>query len=298
MSVPDTFISQFIEYLISVRGYSEHTARAYSVDLSKFKKYLSSSGIDDFSAVDVKVLDGFSEALRKEGLKATTISRILSAVRSFYRYLVRNKLADKNPTELIDLPERESTIPDALSYEEINKLLDAPNTSTPKGLRDKAMLELLYATGMRISELLGLRLGDVDLEEQIVRCRGKGSKERLIPFGDHAAKALKEYLEKGRPALTRGKRTNVLFVNLQGKKLSRTGFWKLLKHYGKKIGLGYKLYPHLLRHTFATHMLAGGCDLMVIKELLGHASISTTQVYTKRSIEDLRKVLSECHPRG
>ncbi len=292
-------VNRFIDYLVSVRGYSENTAKAYRVDLSKFVKFLKSMGVEpDLSKVDIKLLDRFVEHLKKQGLKSNTVSRIISAVRSFYRYLVTQKIIDRNPAELLDYPEKVERVPDALSYEEVDKLLNAPDTSTPKGMRDKAMLELLYATGMRVSELLGLKLGDVDLDERIVRCQGKGARERLVPFGDHAAKALEDYLSKARPALTSKRRTSYLFVNAKGGKLSRTGFWKILKDYGEKIGLGYRLHPHLLRHTFATHMLAGGCDIMVIKELLGHASISTTEVYTRRDLEGLKKVLAECHPRG
>ena len=292
-------INNYIEYLLSVRGYSDNTAKAYSIDLNKFKDFLKAEGLaDKLHKVDLKVLDKFVEKLKKDGLKKSSIARIISSVRSFYRYLVTHNKLESNPAELLELPQKDFSVPESLTYDEVEKLLEAPDTSTPKGLRDKAMFELLYATGMRVSELLGLKLGDIDLRERIVRCQGKGAKERIVPFGQHAADAVEAYLKNGRPFFVRKNRTNYLFVNTRGGKLSRTGFWKILKDYGNRIGLGDKLHPHLLRHTFATHMLAGGCDLMVIKELLGHASISTTEVYTKRDIQDLKKVVKTCHPRG
>ncbi len=299
MAKVDEVIKNYVDYLLSVRGYSENTAKAYSIDLKKFKEFLTSEGLADrLHEVDVKVLDRFVEKLKSDGLKRSTIARAISSVRSFYRYLVNHDIIRSNPAELLDLPDKEFRVPEALTYEEVEKLLNAPDTNTPKGLRDKAMFELLYATGMRVSELLNLTLGDVDMREKIVRCTGKGARERVIPFGDHAAEALDGYIKNGRPFLVRKRRTNYVFVNTKGGKLSRTGFWKILKDYGNRIGLGEKLHPHLLRHTFATHLLAGGCDLTIIKELLGHASISTTQVYTRRDVEDLRKIVMSCHPRG
>ncbi|RKZ00791.1 MAG: site-specific tyrosine recombinase XerD [Candidatus Hydrothermota bacterium] len=290
-------VERFCNYLVTERGYSVNTMKSYKSDLMKFVRFVERNHL---SLMDVKIdtIDDFIRFMHRGGLSIQSISRAVSAIRSFYRYLVAFEGLERNPTENLDLPRSVKKLPDALSLEEIELLLAAPDTSTPLGMRDKALIELLYATGLRVSEALSLKTGDIDIHERLVRCYGKGAKHRIVPFGEMAANALELYIKEGRPKLLKGKNTPFVFLNSRGSKLSRAGFWKILKKYGKKLGIKRKLHPHILRHTFATHMLKGGCDLVTLKELLGHESIVATQVYTKMDVGYLREVVKKCHPRG
>ncbi len=287
-------VKGFLRHLRLRRGYSENTVKAYEDDLNKLAEFLEREGIP-LEEITLPALDRFVASLA--GYSPATRERVIAALRSFFKYLLAERGWEVNPAELLELPKKPKRLPKALTLEEVERLLEAPDPSTPLGLRDKAILELLYSSGLRASELCGLRLLDLDLEEGFVRVSGKGSKERLVPFGVHAARALGEYLTRGRPRLAKGD-APWLFLNSRGGKLSRVGLWKILRKYALKVGLGGKVHPHVLRHTFATHMLIGGCDLRTLQELLGHASLSTTQIYTHLKPQELREVHRAFHPRG
>lgn len=291
-------LDEFLNYLMVERGLAENTLRAYRRDLSKYTRWLKSKKIS-FDEVASSDITNFMEYLRKRGLSAVTLKRNLAAVKVFHKFLVRDRFTDNLPTVGLKTPKVPQRLPRVLSVEEVEKLLSKPVGKTPTVLRDKAMLELLYASGMRASELVALDLYDLDLETDYVRCFGKGSRERMVPFGSHARKALASYLGKARPQLTQGKRrsTSALFVNARGGRLSRQSCWKILKRYADLAGMK-GVYPHVLRHSFATHLLEAGADLRFVQEMLGHASISTTQVYTHVSRRHLKEVYMEAHPRA
>ncbi len=287
-------VKGFLRHLLLVRGYSQNTVEAYEDDLNKFTEFLEKEGVG-LEEVTLQLLDKFVLSLR--GYSASTRERVIASLRTFFKYMVAERGLEVNPAELLELPKKPKRLPKALTLEEVERLLEAPGPSTPLGLRDRAILELLYSSGLRASELVGLRLLDLDLEERFLRVSGKGSKERLVPFGSHAARALEEYLLEGRPKLVKGS-SPWLFVNSRGSQLSRVGLWKILKKHAAAVGLAGKVHPHVLRHTFATHMLIGGCDLRTLQELLGHASLSTTQIYTHLKPQELREVHRAFHPRA
>ncbi len=292
-------IQRFLDYLRTERGYSEHTVRAYARDLALFQAFFQRKRRARHPAdLQPRDLLAFLEHLQRKAYAASTRARVVSALRSFYRYLVDEEGARHNPAELLDTPRRAERLPEVLTYAEVIRLLETPDTDTPLGLRDRAMLEFLYATGARVSELVGLRLPDLDLRRGLVRIRGKGRKVRLVPLNDAARQWLRRYLREARPQLARPPARDRVFVNARGGPLSRTGFWKILRQTALKAGLGKRVYPHILRHSFATHLLANGCNLRVLQELLGHASLSTTEVYTHLSIQHLKEVFQRYHPRA
>ncbi len=288
---------RFLDYLVTERGYSSNTVAAYEHDLLLLADYLDKrrKSLED---VGVKDLLNFLRTLEKRGYAARTRERVLSALRSFYRYLVEEEDFEHNPAELLDSPKKSQKLPEVLSVAEVTQLLEAPDTGTPLGLRDRAILEFLYATGARVSEMVHLRLQDLDLVRGLVRIRGKGQKTRLVPLGTEAQKWLKAYLQKVRPTLAQKDSEDYVFLNHRGGQLSRVGFWKMLKKYALKAGLGRRVYPHILRHSFATHLLNNGCNLRVLQGLLGHASIATTEVYTHLSFQHLQEVFKKYHPRA
>jgi len=288
-------INSFLAYILSERGLSINTVDSYRRDLLKFYNFLGDVEIDDISASDV---DEFAEFLKDEGLSQNSRSRAFSCLRSFFKYLQLEENLKKDLTEEISVPKKKKNLPEFLSEEEVSRLLDAPSVSTIKGIRDKALLELLYATGMRVSEIVNLRLNNLDIEEKIVRIKGKGSKERLVPVGDIAMKFLMQYLLEARPRIASSKAENYIFLNMRGKKLTRVGIWKILKQYALQAGIEKNIYPHILRHTFATHLLKNGCDLRSLQLLLGHASLLTTQVYTHLDIKYLKEIHRKFHPRS
>lgn len=291
-------LNEFLSYLMVERGLAENTIRAYQRDLSNYLQWLRKKKIS-LGKVTSSDITNFLGSLKKRGLSAATLKRNLAAVKAFHKFLVRDRFTDNLPTVDLKTPKVPQRLPQILSVEEVEKLLSKPMGKSPPVLRDKAMLELLYGSGMRVSELVTLDLYDVDLEDSYVRCFGKGSRERVVPFGRHARKALADYLREGRPRLTRGKKRSVsaLFVNARGGRISRQGCWKILKKYAVLAGMD-KVYPHILRHSFATHLLEAGADLRSVQEMLGHASISTTQVYTHVSRRYLKEVYMEAHPRA
>lgn len=291
-------IEAFLAHLDLERGFSAHTVDSYARDLVQFCEYARERRKPFPAKIETGDIEGFVSALKRSRLKNSSISRKVSALRSFFRYLVAEGKASHNPAARVQAPKLPPRLPKMLSADEVLQLLQAPGRDNPLAIRDTALLELLYSTGMRVSELLGLGVHDVEVEERFVRCFGKGSKERVVPFGDAAAEALHVYLNEARPLLKRGKDDPSLFLSSRGKRMSRGYLWKLLRAYALKAGIKKPVTPHTLRHSFATHLLDGGADLRAIQEMLGHASVATTQVYTHVSKRALKKVYKEAHPRA
>ncbi len=290
-------IREFINYLEAERGFSTNTINAYQRNLARYVGFLKSKNISDFGVVTRRDIVVYMGELKAASAATTTIAQNVASIRAFHKFLVREKFTTNLPTTELELPKKPGILPHVLSLEEVRALLSQPRGLTPPALRDRAMLELLYGTGMRVTELVSLNVEDVDLEIGFVRCYGKGSKERIMPLGNYARQALNDYLQSGRPPLTANKPNPALFLNARGGRLSRQGCWQIIKKYGKRAGLK-RIYPHSLRHSFATHLLEGGADLRSVQELLGHASISTTQIYTHVSREHLHKVYGKSHPRA
>jgi len=293
----DRLLSDFLAYLEFERGLSRNTLEAYGNDLAQLGAYLDERHLDPL-AVTHRDLAGFLSSLALAGASAATLQRKAACLRSFYRHLRREAQIAHDPTAELRGPRRAQRLPGVLSRDEVARLLGAPEGSSPSALRDRALLELLYACGLRASEAVGLTLDDVDLTEELLCARGKGSKERLVPIGRAAVAALRSYLALGRPALVGLSPERHVFVNRRGGGLSRQGLYKIVQGYADAVGLGDRMSPHTLRHTFATHLLAGGCDLRTLQEMLGHADIATTQLYTHLSTERLRDVYFDAHPRA
>jgi integrase/recombinase XerD len=291
-------LDQFLNFLVVEKGLSPNTLEAYSRDLSDYFRFLESKGLTDISETHQDTLYEFLGTLRARKLSSRTQARTLSALKSFYRFLQDESWRKDNPALPLKGPKLKRGLPKTLSELEVETLLHQPKPDSPSGLRDAAMLEVLYATGLRVSELLTMTLDHLELEAHFIRTMGKGSKERLVPIGREASRVLLEYLEKGRPALLKDRRSSWVFVNKRGSRLSRQGFWKILKQYGRQAGITKPISPHTLRHTFATHLLEGGADLRSIQTMLGHADISTTQIYTMVTTEHLREVYRRYHPRA
>lgn len=290
-------IQSFIDYLDVERGLAENTLESYSRDLRHYSDFLAR---DDCSIerASQDTIAAYLVSLKKDGRAASTIARRLAALKAFYQYLVRESRIERDPTENLESPKQRKRLPKVLTVDEVERLLSQPDGRTPAGLRDRAMLELLYATGIRVSELVALNVPDINLDAGFVRCRGKGSKERVVPVGSVAVRALKNYLEQGWPRLSRDPSEGALFVNQHGRRLTRQGFWKILKKYARMAGITKEITPHTLRHSFATHLLENGADLRAVQEMLGHADISTTQIYTHVTKHRLRDVYARAHPRA
>jgi integrase/recombinase XerD len=294
----DQLADQFINYLIVEKGLSQNTVSAYSRDLILYLDFLRSTGVSDIAHADTAVILGHLIALRDAGLGPRSRARHLVTLRGFYRFLVQQRMLDANPAQMVDLPKAGLKLPDVLKIDQVLQLLNAPDPSTVLGTRDAAMLELLYAAGLRVSELVEVEMADINLEAGFVRVLGKGSKERVVPVGMVAKNRVNGYLVSGRPALLKGRPSPYLFVTRLGKPMTRQGFWKLLKQYGQKAGISQKITPHTLRHSFATHLLERGADLRSVQVMLGHVDISTTQIYTHVAQERLKAVHTQYHPRG
>jgi integrase/recombinase XerD len=290
-------IEEFLHHLAVERGLARNTLVAYGQDLSKFARFLERKARHP-KQVRRGEIDEFVRDLARQGLGARSIARALNAVRMFYRYLVAEKTIVSDPTADVRAPRTSRTLPRFLTLEDVDKLLAAPDVKTALGHRDAAMLELLYATGIRVSELVSLRLRDANLDAGLLTCMGKGSKERILPLGRSAVARLRAYLERARPDLLDGRNQASLFPNCRGGGMTRQGFWKNLKEYGRAIGLKNRLSPHVLRHSFATHLLERGADLRSVQVMLGHSDISTTQIYTHVNRERLRRVYRDFHPRA
>lgn len=291
-------IDDYIVFLTVEKGASRNTIEAYSNDVRKFANYLEEEQINRWTEVDHTTVRGYLAMMQNEQLTNTTRARNVAALKSFFRFLYMEKYTEYNLGEILDTPRKEKILPKYLTIEEMERLLEAPDITTPHGCRDKAMLELLYASGLRVSELITLKLSDISFEMAYVRCFGKGAKERIIPLGRYALTALEQYINICRPKVNNNWQTDTLFLNKDGKGLSRQGFWKLIKKYGKEADIQTDITPHVLRHSFATHLLSNGADLRAIQEMLGHADIATTQIYTHLLGEQMLDVYKNAHPRA
>ncbi|MDI9458111.1 site-specific tyrosine recombinase XerD [Candidatus Darwinibacter acetoxidans] len=286
----------YAAYLRIEKGLSDNTVQAYLSDLTQFQRFLRDQGLT-FSDVDCDSIDLYLNHLADRAISARSRARKVSAIKGFFDYLIDEGAAESNPCAYIPTPRLPRTLPQVLSEQEVTALLEAPRLDKPAGYRDRAMLEVLYASGLRVSELLALDLGDID-DLGFVRCTGKGSKERIVPIGSHALTAVALYLEYARPRLCKNTRESSLFVNQRGKRLTRQGFWKIIKARAKEAGIEKNITPHMLRHSFATHLLRGGADLRSVQEMLGHADLATTQIYTHLDKGHLRDVYGKTHPRA
>jgi integrase/recombinase XerD len=294
-------VLDFLSYLELERGLSRNTLNAYRTDLLQYGEYLAAHELDALEARPADVGDFLADLATGNGrpaCSAATVHRKTACLRSFYKHLRRDELIGDDPTAALSAPRRARKLPQVLNYSEVQKLLSAPRGAEPTALRDRALLETMYACGLRASETIGLELADVDLQEGLLRARGKGSKERLVPLGRQAIAAISAYLRGGRPKLVDERHEPRLFVNFRGGSLSRQGLYKIVQRHARDAGLAGKMSPHTLRHSFATHLLAGGCDLRAVQEMLGHADIATTQMYTHLSGEQLKDVYFKAHPRA
>lgn len=289
----------FLEYLTVELGLSANTRQAYERDLRLFCKTLGFKNSDALINVSREQITGYMTQLKEKGLAAATIARKLAAIKAFYRFMTAEGYMDANPAEVVEAGTKGIKLPRVLSEDEVVRLLNQPDITTAEGFRDRTMLEVLYATGMRVSELINLTLERVDLNMKYIIAFGKGSKERIVPLGSVAAEFLQQYLEKVRPKLTHEDRnTNIVFLAFGGHELTRQRFWQIIRAYGRKANINKALTPHILRHSFATHLLDNGADLRSVQELLGHSDISTTQIYTHLTNKRLRDIYAKAHPRA
>ena len=295
---PDALIDQFLNYLLVEKGLAQKTLEAYSRDIIRYLNFLSENKSTAFSEEDTPLILKHLILLRKTGLAARSRARHLVAIRGFYRFLVQEKILRNDPARLIDLPKSGFKLPHVLSTAEIELLLKTPDTGKPIGIRDAAMLELLYAAGLRVSELVNLKLQDINLETGFVRIFGKGSRERIVPIGVHAREKVNTYLKTARSPHLKQTTSPYLFIARAAKPMTRQGFWKLLRRYAMQAGFNKKITPHSIRHSFASHLLEGGADLRAVQIMLGHVDISTTQIYTHVTRDHLKKLHQKFHPRG
>jgi len=289
-------IKLFLEFLQNDKKVSDNTLQSYRRDIVYYNKYVEANKIN-YAKVNTENIKGYLEYLQEIGKKSSTVSRNLASIRSFYQFLIRTKKVKKDPTEGIQSPKIEKKAPSVLTSKEIELLLEQPKDVDLKGTRDKAMLEFAYATGMRVTEIISLNIEDVKLDEGYVVCHS-GSKQRNIPLGTMSLKALKEYIEEARPVIIKDEKVKALFVNINGQRLTRQGFWKIVKYYKEQAHITKEITPHILRHSFATHLLQNGADLKAIQTMLGHSDISSTQVYMQFQDEGLKNVYRKAHPRA
>lgn len=294
----NALVDQFLDYVSFERGLSANTRSSYEADLRRLIVYLEAQGVSSLNSVTRRHLLDFMMAEKDRGIGVNTIARRLVAIKVFFAFLVREGLLAKNVTEAMDSPRLWKVLPGVLSVRDVDRLLQAPCGDDPVSLRDKAVLELMYGTGMRVSELADLEMDWVNLEEGYLRCTGKGNKVRVVPFGGKASDAMRAYLKDARSAMLRQKVSSHVFVTYRGAKFSRKGLWKMIKAYAGRAGVDSNVHPHTLRHSFASHLLANGAPLRVIQEMLGHADIATTQIYTHVDQGRLRTVHSKFHPRA
>jgi integrase/recombinase XerD len=293
-----TWIDEFLAYLSCERGLAKNTIESYGRDLSQFEAFAIDVHGIELDDVSEDIILSYVKTMRDQGKANSSISRSISSIRGFYGFARHEGLMEDDPAANISSPKQEKTLPQVLNAEEVAILLEAPATNTLSGIRDKAMLETMYATGMRVSELVSLNLGDIDTHMGYAKCIGKGSKERIVPMGRAACLWVETYLRSARGQLTQGRREKALFVNCRGKRLTRQGFWKLIKGYEKKCGISKDVTPHILRHCFATHLLENGADLRSVQEMLGHSDIATTEIYTHLTKGKLKEIYDRTHPRA
>ncbi len=291
------FVEHFLNYLSVEKGLARNTILAYRKDIAIFLEYLRGRGMTALSQSGKDDITGFMLFQKDHRIAPGSIARRLAAIKSFYRFLVRERILAQDPTALIESPKLWKKVPDVLSLPEVERLLEQPDVHTRQGMRDRALLETLYATGMRVSEAAGLSLEDVNTEVGFIRCTGKGNKQRIVPLGRKAISSIQRYLGSARPRFVRKNDSGFMFVGRGGARLSRQSLWKLIKRYAAQAGIKKEIRPHMLRHSFATHLLERGADLRSVQEMLGHANISTTQIYTHVSRERLKSIHRTFHPR-
>jgi integrase/recombinase XerD len=291
-------VDQYMSYLTVEKGASRNTLDAYGRDLNAYTAYVKKLGILDLQQVTSDHVLAFLGERRRQGLSPVSVNRTLAALRGFYKYMIREGKAAANPVSNIQLAKVWMHLPDVLSREEMNRLIGAPGSQSAAAVRDTAMLELLYASGIRVSELISLRSNDLNWQAGYLVARGKGQKERIVPVGQAALTSLRNYVENVRPIFQKGRQTAILFLNRSGTGLTRQGLWKIVKKYARKTGFMKKIYPHTFRHSFATHLLEGGADLRSVQAMLGHADIATTEIYTHVTRERLKEIHKKYHPRG
>jgi integrase/recombinase XerD len=289
-------IQAFLDFCRIEKGLAPNSVEAYRLDLSRFQRFVGAAGEE--AAPGVEGVRRYMDSLYQAGLASRTIARHVTTLRNFYAFLLREERVDADPTLALPLPRQWKSLPKYLTLDEVNRLIEAPDESKATGLRDRGMLELLYASGMRVSELCQLQISDLNHELGVVRVVGKGGKQRMTPVGQSALTAVCAYLERGRPMLLRGRGSRYLFITARGDKMTRQAFWKSLAGYGRKAGILRRLTPHVIRHTFATHLLEGGADLRSVQTMLGHADIATTQIYTHVMRSRLQKTIEKHHPRA
>jgi integrase/recombinase XerD len=295
----ELFLKEYLAYLKLEKNLSENTLSSYKNDISAFISFLKTFKVSDPSEISSDKITLFFKTLKDFELTNTSTARYFSSLKGFFSYLIKNNYIKKNPIEKISAPKLSKKLPSVLNVNEIDLILSKPDVSDTLGLRDKAILELFYACGTRVSELINLKISDLFLNDEVIRVFGKGSKERLIPIGSSAIKWMEEYLKKGRSSLMKiSKSGNIVFLNSRGTKLSRMGVWKIIDRYVKEAGIKKEVHPHTFRHSFATHLLEGGADLRAVQEMLGHADISTTQIYTHIDRDYIKQVHKQFHPRG
>jgi len=291
-------LNTYLEYLSVERGLSKNTIEAYKRDLTSFISFLLTRNILNIDRVNTTIIISYLLQMQKNGKASSSISRACAAIKSFFQFLYNENIINEDPTGNLDAPKLEHRLPKVLTIQEVEKLLSQPNINNPLGMRDKSILELLYATGIRVSELVSLHVDNVNLESGFLRCIGKGSKERIIPVGDIALNYLREYLLSARKQLLDGRDSEFLFINKNGESITRQGVWKIIKKYSKKAGIAKKITPHILRHSFATHLLENGADIRAVQEMLGHSDVSTTQIYTHITRSKIKQVYDKTHPRA
>ncbi len=289
-------IKLFLEFLQNEKKLSDNTLQSYKRDIIQYQNYLEENGVN-YAKVSKEDIKAYLNYLKQIGKKPSTISRNLASIRSFYQFSIRNKKIKNDPTEDVQSPKLEKRVPSVLTAQEVELLLEQPKDVDLKGTRDKAMLEFAYATGMRVTEIINLNIEDVNLAEEYVVCK-VGTKQRNIPLGSLSLKALKEYIEEARPILIRNEKEKALFVNINGQRLTRQGFWKIVKYYKEQAHITKDITPHVLRHSFATHLLQNGADLKAIQTMLGHSDISSTQVYMQFQDPGLKDIYQKAHPRA
>src|SRR5574338_228321 len=295
----EIFLKEYLAHLKLEKNLSINTVASYKNDINAFISFLKDFNIDDPSNVTSEHINGFFKVLKELGLLGSSTARYFSSLKGFFLFLTKNKYIIKNPVEKLSAPKISKKLPGVLDINEVEAILSVPDVKEILGLRDKAILELFYACGTRVSELINLKVNDLFFDDEIIRVFGKGSKERLIPIGSSAIEWIGEYLKKSRPLLMKKvKSENILFLNSRGTKLSRMGIWKIIDRYVKEAGIKKDVHPHTFRHSFATHLLEGGADLRAVQEMLGHADISTTQIYTHIDRDYIKQVHKQYHPRG
>jgi len=296
----DDILNEFLFFLSVEKGLSENTVNSYRIDIEKFLDFCLEKKISNIIKVDKKVLENYLQYLNERGISTLSQARYLSSLRSFFNFLIGKGEINFNPLDKIDSPKVKRNLPDVFTVEEVFKLLDSIPTENCLGIRDKALLEVLYACGLRVSELINLKQRDIYPNEGVIKVWGKGSKERIVPIGSSALKWIRIYQEKCRHMLLRNNNDvgDILFLNARGGKLSRMGVWKIIRHYALLVGLGERVHPHIFRHSFATHLLEGGADIRIVQEMLGHSDISTTQIYTHLTKDYLIEVHKTFHPRA